>query len=347
LSSLEIRNLDGTWGKFRLSSLNLSVEASEYMMLLGPTGSGKTLLLETIAGFHKPDSGAIYIDEMDVTFWPPEKRNIGYVPQNQSLFPNMTVQKNIEFGLKMHKYDEAECTKRAQDFMNLLEIDYLSTRRTQSLSGGEKQKVALARALVLEPRILLLDEPMSNVDTSTRKELMNNLYDIHKSLEVTIIHVTHNHEEAGFLGERIGILLNGKFRQIGETHEIYEQPMSHEIARFLGFDNIFNNIEATSKSIQIGDNTLFHSLDIGDNATACGWRREKVKVSSEKIQGKNVFKGIITDIRGVGASSQITVDTGFKVIASQRENYSMGDHVYIQIPPESIFLWQKTEKSNN
>ena len=338
LSSLEIKCLNRRWGRFRITDLSLTVKAGEYMMLLGPTGSGKTLLLETIAGFHKPETGAIHIDNTDITSWQPERRNIGYVPQNQSLFPNMTVQKNIEFGLKMHKIGDTEISKRVHEILNLIDIKNLSNRSPQSLSGGERQKVALARALVLRPKILLLDEPMSNIDTPTRSELMKNLGTIHKKLGVTIIHVTHNHEEAGYLGEKTGILFDGKIRQVGATEEVYERPASHEIARFLGFDNIYKVTRTSNESIKIGEKSLIHPA-VNMKAEACGWRRENVKVSRENLTGFNVFKGVINDCRGVGATAQVTVDAGLTVIASKHDDIKVGDEVYIQIPADKIFLW--------
>jgi molybdate/tungstate transport system ATP-binding protein len=315
------------------------VEAGEYVVIVGPTGSGKTLLLETIAGFHVYQSGAVYIDGVDVTMWPPEKRNIGYMPQSQSLFPNMTVKDNIEFGLKMRKIGSFEQTKRSADIMELLDIRHLATRSPQSLSGGEKQKVALARALVLQPGILLLDEPMSSVDALAQRDVMDCLRTLHKSLGTTFVHVTHNHEEAGFLADKIGIMFDGRFSQVGATVDVYARPSSSEVARFLGFDNIFQGVTTSGAFIEIGDKRLVYSGEALDNASSCGWRRRSVKVSREMIVGENVLEGVVTDSKGIGASSQLTINVGFTVIAGRQDNYMVGDLVYIQIPSESIILW--------
>lgn len=338
MSSLEVRALGRTWGRFSLRDASLLVGAGEYMVLVGPTGSGKTLLLETIAGFHRPEAGAVLIDGVDVTLWPPEKREIGYVPQSQSLFPNMTVEDNVGFGLKMRGMGSRERADRIGAVMELLGIGHLSGRSPLSLSGGERQKAALARALVLEPGIILLDEPMSSVDSQAQREVMSCLRALHRSLGATFLHVTHNHEEAGFLADRVGILFEGRFSQVGATNEVYERPSSPEVARFLGFDNVFKATAASGASVEVGGVRLRHLGERG-SASSCGWRRENVRVSREAIEGENVFEGVVKDLSGVGASSQLTVDAGFEVVASRRDGYAVGDPVYLQVPPGSIVLW--------
>jgi len=220
----------------------------------------------------------------------------------------------------------------------LLDIRHLSDRRPPSLSGGERQKVALARALVLEPGILLLDEPMSSVDSLAQKEVMGCLRSLHRSLGTTFLHITHNHEEAGFLADKVGILFEGRFSQVGAINDVYEQPISAEVAQFLGFDNIFKVTAVSGPSVEIGGVRLVH-LGERSYASSCGWRRDSVRISREVIEGQNVFKGVVKDLSGVGSSSQLIVDAGFDVVASRRDGYAVGDSLYIQIPPESITLW--------
>jgi len=191
-----IKNLSIDLGEFHLSDINLTISDREYLVILGPTGAGKTVLVEGIAGLHRIKQGEIWVDQNEVTHLTPEERNIGYVPQDYVLFPFLNVLKNITFGLRQTKSSKAEAQERVKTLTNLLGISHLLNRDTRSLSGGEKQRVALARALAPSPRILLLDEPLSSLDLQTSKYLRLELMRIHQEMGVTTLHVTHNHMEA-------------------------------------------------------------------------------------------------------------------------------------------------------
>lgn len=219
-------------GTFQLQRLSVEIEEGEYLVVLGPPGSGKTVFLECICGLKRLESGRIYIDGRDVTNLEPRRRGIGYVPQDYALFPHLSVQKNIAFGLRSGRDTEEKVTKTA----DLLGIRQLLPRPIGGLSGGEKQRVALARALVLQPKILLLDEPVCALDEVTRQEVCAQLRSIQQKFNLTTIHVSHNLEEAFSVADRAAILHNGVLKQIGTMDELVLRPNSDFISRFMRCD---------------------------------------------------------------------------------------------------------------
>jgi molybdate/tungstate transport system ATP-binding protein len=226
-------------GAFRLQNTSLEIATGEYFVLLGPPGSGKSIFLECLCGLKKIDSGKIYIDERDVTFLEPRARNIGYVPQDYALFPHLTVERNIAFGLRVRKHAHKDIVTRVTETADLLGIRHLLSRKINGLSGGETQRVALARAMVLQPKILLLDEPVCALDEVTRQEVCAQLFRIQRHLGVTIIHVSHNLEEAFSVADRAAILHDGILQQVGTLEELLRKPDSEFVARFMRCDNIF------------------------------------------------------------------------------------------------------------
>lgn len=216
-------------GTFHLQRLSLEIAEAEYLILLGPPGSGKTIFLECICGLKRLESGRIYIDGRDVTNFEPRLRGIGYVPQDYALFPHLSVQKNIGFGLGSRRRAE----RKVPEMADLLGIRPLLSRPIAGLSGGEKQRVALARALVLEPKILLLDEPVCALDEVTRQEVCGQLKSIQRELKLTTIHVSHNLEEAFSVADRAAILHQGVLKQIGTMDELVLRPNSDFVARFM------------------------------------------------------------------------------------------------------------------
>ena len=245
---MEIKSLWVELEEFRLCDINLEIAAGEYFVVLGPTGAGKTVLLETIAGLHRPRRGRILLAGEDITHAPPERRGIGFVYQDYALFPHLSVAGNIAFGLRLRGMGRGEIEKRVAAIGRLLGIEHLLHRMPGTLSGGEAQRVALARALVIEPRLLLLDEPLSALDPETREGLQRELGRIHRELGTTTIHVTHDFEEAVALGDRIAVLREdrldeglreGRIVQVGRPEEIFRRPASEFVARFVGVRNIF------------------------------------------------------------------------------------------------------------
>ena len=231
-------------GAFALEDVSLEVGAGEYFVLLGPTGSGKTLLVECLCGLLRPLGGRIEIDGLDVTRLAPRLRGIGYVPQHQALFPHLSVRDNIAFPLRARHVPRAEVRRRLGPFVELLRLEHLLARWPMHLSGGERQKVALARALVAQPRLVLLDEPVSALDESTREHLCAELRRIHGELDVTTIHISHSVEEALSVADRAGVIHQGRLVQAGPLRDLISRPVSEFVARFFRAHNI---IRATAE----------------------------------------------------------------------------------------------------
>ncbi len=225
---LQIKNLFLQKDSFSLRDISFEVREREYFILLGKNGSGKTLLLESIAGFHKI-KGRIFLNDIDITSFPPKKRQMGFVYQDFALFPNFNVEQNIRFSERFKNIDK----KLFKDIVDFLEINKILNRKVNNLSGGEKQRVALARALYSDPKILLLDEPLSAIDPPLKKEIITSLKDIVKKYKKTILHVTHDLKEASLLGDKIGLMVNGKLIRIGDIKEILPSPASIESADVL------------------------------------------------------------------------------------------------------------------
>jgi len=234
---LKLENVHLQLGNFALSDVSLTVGQGEYLVLVGPTGTGKTVLLETIAGLHHPCSGQIFLKGMDITHMPAEKRHLGVVYQDYALFPHLTVFDNIAFGLKLKKKGPREISGTVSKMAQFLDIQTILKRRPGLLSGGERQRVALARALVLDPHMLLLDEPLSALDRLTRDRLRGELKRIHSELGVSILHITHDLGEAFFLADRLLVMKNGAIIQEGNPEETLRRPKDRFVAELLGIEN--------------------------------------------------------------------------------------------------------------
>jgi iron(III) transport system ATP-binding protein len=236
-----IENVDFGYGAQRiLDGVSLKVAPSEFFAFLGPSGSGKTSLLRLIAGFGHPQSGRILIGDTDVTQLPPWKRNVGMVFQNYALWPHMTVSKNVAFGLERRKLPRAEIARKVGAALERVGLEKLGDRRPAQLSGGQQQRVALARTLAIEPDVLLLDEPLSNLDAKLRVEMRSELKRLQRELGLTAIYVTHDQEEANAIADRIAVLDGGKIQQIGSATELYDKPANRFVAAFLGTANLID-----------------------------------------------------------------------------------------------------------
>ncbi|MCS7178906.1 MAG: ATP-binding cassette domain-containing protein [Anaerolineae bacterium] len=237
--SLRVTDLWLDLGAFHLRGIHLEIAPGEYFVILGPTGAGKTVLLETLAGLHFPRRGQISLHGEDITRFPPERRSIGFVYQDYALFPHLSVEENIAFGLWLRRMGRKAVSERVEAISRRLSIHHLLPRKPETLSGGEAQRVALARALAIEPSLLLLDEPLSALDPGTREGLQQELVRLHRELGTTTIHVTHDFEEAVALADRIAVMHQGQIVQIGPPEEIFRKPDSEWVARFVGMRNIF------------------------------------------------------------------------------------------------------------
>ncbi len=311
--TLQIQDLYVDLGEFRLQDITLDVAAGEYFVILGPTGAGKTILLETIAGLYEADRGQIFVKARDVTSLRPEEREIGFVYQDYALFPHLNVAENIAFGLTLRKVPRATIEERVKTMSEMLRIDHLLHRNPKTLSGGEQQRVALARALVVEPRLLLLDEPLSALDPETREGLQRELASVHQELGTTILHVTHDFEEAVALGDRIAVMHEGQIVQVGTPEDIFQRPTSEFVARFVGMRNIFQGrILAVDgdgyKEISVGRMRLA-AVTEREGAVHASIRPEDIILSRNALHSsaRNCFQGRIVDIANRGTIIYVMV----------------------------------------
>ncbi len=244
---LELSDLSIELGGFALRGLELSCPPGEYHVIIGPTGCGKSTTIKCLLGLLTPRSGRVVLGGDDLTAAPTERRRMGYLPQDCALFPHMNVERNIRFGIEARRRDAASDDAMLARLVGLLGIGHLLPRRVQQLSGGERQKVALARALGAKPELILLDEPLSSLDEASRRRLWFELREVFAELGTTAIHITHSLEEACAMGDRISVMLAGRIVQTGLAREVLERPASPEVAAFLGYRNIYPGVVGRSE----------------------------------------------------------------------------------------------------
>src|SRR5215216_3222859 len=250
-ATVELQELRRTFNDVpALQGINVSLGGGEFLSLLGPSGCGKTTALRLVAGFDRPDSGAIVVDGKDLTGVPPNRRDMGMVFQAYSLFPNMTAEQNVEFGLRVRKHARAKRSKRVGELLETVGLGHAGKRYPHQLSGGMQQRVALARALAIEPRVLLLDEPLSALDAKVRVQLREEIRRIQLRLGITTIYVTHDQEEALSISDRVAVLSHGRIEQVGPPEEIYSAPATPFVAEFVG---TMNRLEATVSAAAEGE----------------------------------------------------------------------------------------------
>lgn len=326
---IKIENISKTLGEFFLKDVTLDIENGTYFMILGPTGAGKTILLESIAGIYYPDKGGIWMDGKDITNTPPKGRNISMVYQDYMLFPHLNVEKNIAFGMNIKKLPKKVIKEKVDTISQTLNIHHLLHRFPVTLSGGEKQRIAIARAMITEPKALLLDEPLSALDTQTRESLRYELKKIHSYSNITIVHVTHNFEEVFSLGDSVAVMNNGGIVQVGNPDEIFRRPNCEFIANFVAVENIFKGKSTVNDGISdiIIDGIKIVSTTCNSGYSVVSIRPEDILVSKNKIQSsaRNSFNGKITDVIDKGAIVKIVADCGIPIsaIITRRSFYDM------------------------
>ena len=316
---LEIRGVSKKFGDFiAVNNVDLDIYQGELFCLLGGSGCGKTTLLRMLAGFEKPSSGQILIDGQDMSEVPPYKRPTNMMFQNYALFPHMTVEKNIAFGLEQDGISKAEISDKIDSILKLVELQDYKKRRPQQLSGGQRQRVALARALVKQPKLLLLDEPLSALDKKLREQTQFELINIQDKVGVTFVVVTHDQEEAMTLSTRIAVMDRGRFIQTGTPTEIYEYPRDRFVADFIGSANILDgkvvsNLEGTVEvSTYLGKFAFKSNSNISEGSDLfVGLRPEKISISKAASKSKNTT-GYIDDIGYFGDYSiyKVRLDEG-------------------------------------
>jgi molybdate/tungstate transport system ATP-binding protein len=347
---IKIENLSKDWKEFKIDNVSLEINDQEYFVFLGPSGSGKTMLLELIAGMWSPDSGKIFMEGNDVTMLPPEKRGVGFVYQNYMLFPHKTVFENIAFGLKIRKLGKKEIQIQVQEMMNLFGITKLSKRLPRTLSGGEQQRTALARALIIRPKVLLMDEPLSALDRITREELIQEFKRIHKKFNVTIIHVTHNFDEALQLADRVAIIKEGIVSQFGDIDDVFRHPKDAFVADFVGTENILKGIAKEGEdNLTIVDtgNIEIKSSEKKTGSVHATIRPEDITLSNDKVptSARNVFKGLIKEVYDLGTIIKLTIDIGESlVLVLTRQSFldlelNVGKYIFVYFKATAVNLF--------
>jgi len=347
---IEIKNLAVNLGTFLLEDINLSIEPGEYFIILGPTGAGKTILLESIAGLHPIKSGEIWLNGREVTKLEAEKRGIGFVYQDYALFPHLSVKGNLLFGLKQKRRSKGERQLIVEWVTGLLGVSHLLERNPSTLSGGERQKVALARALSISPQVLLLDEPLSALDPHAREGVQQELRQIHHRLKATIVHVTHDFEEAIALGDRIAVLSEGRILQVGTPEQIFRQPNSEFVARFAMSRNIFagevRDADDGHVTITIEGLKLEVVSELRGKLHA-SLRPEDILISREPLRSsaRNCLHGTITRINDRGSTLYLTVSTplDFICLLTRRSFEEMGlrvgEEAYVTFKASAIHIF--------
>jgi putative spermidine/putrescine transport system ATP-binding protein len=307
MSSVSLQSVSKSYGGHRaVSDFSLEIAQGEFLVLLGPSGCGKTTTLRMIAGFIEPTAGRILFGDRDVTDLPPYKRNTGLVFQGYALFPHLTVFENVAFGLRMRKLDRAAVDERTRDALRLVRLEDLAGRMPRQLSGGQQQRVALARALVIEPEILLLDEPLSNLDAKLREEVRVEIRQLQRRLGLTTVMVTHDQEEALSVADRLVVMSDGEIQQIGTQRELYNAPANQFVASFIGRTNFFAGAMAGPRRFRTESGLEISVATTTSPERLLAIRPERVRLGKAN-GGANSFAGTIEFVSYLGANTEYVV----------------------------------------
>jgi iron(III) transport system ATP-binding protein len=354
MPNLRLINIVKTFGQTRaIDTLNLVVEDGELLTLLGPSGCGKTTTLRAVAGFVTPDSGDIFIGERRISTLAPEKRGIGLVFQNYALWPHMTVFQNLAFGLKLKKMTQPQIEEKVAEGLAIVKLAELSDRYPRQLSGGQQQRVALSRALVLEPDILLLDEPLSNLDALLREQMRFEIAQLHKQHGITTIYVTHDQTEAMVISDRIAVLNEGRLMQLGTPSDIYAKPANKFVAGFMGTTNfIRGKVLATAgdhTQVRTHDGLTLYGRSDGlakGQPVHVAVRPENIEFVSERQDtghnvDRNMFDAKIARATYVGEVIDYQINLGDSLIRARgniRGQKAVGEIVRIHLDPDQLVV---------
>jgi len=359
MAILKVDNLSKNFGKVKAVQ-EVSFEATEgrVLSLLGPSGCGKTTTLRCIAGFENPDRGEIYLDDRKITPISPEKRGIGMVFQNYALWPHMTVYGNLAFGLQIRKVPKDEITKKIKKVLGMVQLEGYENRYPRQMSGGQQQRIAMARALVFEPEIMLLDEPLSNLDAQLREEMRFEFTELQKKLGITAVYVTHDQAEALVISDKIVILNQGKIVQSGTPKKIYSNPKNKFVAGFIAvtsfIDGRIDSFTEEKKKVIVktDDGLVIHSFnnsfDIGQKVSVA-MRMNVIKfIQDENKSDKNtvnIFKGKIIQSSYLGNTIDYKIRMGkweIRTNAEAKYDFKLGEEVTFHLPPEDIIVTRES-----
>ena len=337
-----IRDAVKRYGDFTaLSGVSLNIREGEFFTLLGPSGCGKTTLLRMIAGFNSIEGGDFYFGEKRINDVPAHKRDIGMVFQNYAIFPHLTVAENVAYGLKARKVAKAEISRRVAEALELVQISHLADRKPNELSGGQQQRVALARAFVIEPSVLLMDEPLSNLDAKLRVQMRTVIKKLQRRLGITTIYVTHDQEEALAISDRIAVMKDGVIMQIGTPNEIYAKPQNPFVAGFIGTSNFLDCDVANGKVTIQGEQTL--EIPMAKPFTGPGKlsaRPEQLFFSDQGMPGKVLFSTFLGDF----VEYEVELNNGQSLTVNEYtkdtvEVHPDGEAVFLSFDPDRVSLY--------
>ena len=348
MAELAVKNLRKTFDRDEvLKGVSFTVESGNFLSLLGPSGCGKSTILRIICGLETPDSGEVLVDGVDVTKVRPEKRNIGLVFQNYALFPSMNVAKNVGYGLKLQKVPEKEINERVQEVLDLVKLPNYGSRRINQLSGGEQQRIALARALVTRPSILLLDEPLSALDRKVRAEMQYEIRNIQREIGTTTVFVTHDQEEALTMSDQIILMNKGCIEQEGDPYSIYSRPVSEFASDFLGKANLISGTLCCDQGkwyLVDGDirMAINHCGGQEGDQIKAAVRGEYFEFCSQEDEGANPFhlqKKIFTGLSWKLIGTLGTQPVDISALGISADHLEEGAHVYVRIRPENVVYY--------
>ena len=319
-----------------VDDVSLTVEPGETLGVVGPSGCGKTTTLRTVAGFETPTDGEVLFGQEPVTNVPPERRDVGLVFQSYALFDNMTVQGNVEFGLKMRDVPAAERHERSQELLDMLDIGDLGDRDPTTLSGGQQQRVGLARALAIEPRILLLDEPMTGLDAQLKNRLQREIGSLLEELDVTALYVTHDQEEAMVMCDRIAVMNEGVLEQVGDPEEVYAEPANAFVADFIGTSNLLSG-SLDDRRLDLGFATLDAEVQ---RAAHQGKVTATIRPEAFEVSESGAFEATIQESFYLGEHVQVLASLpdgeSLTLHLDPRLEYTPGDTISLTVDPEDI-----------
>lgn len=337
MGKLTIQDVDIRYGDHAvITNFSLTVQNGELVSILGPSGAGKTTILKAVAGLLEPAGGEIFINDLPVTHLPPEKRDAVLVFQKPLLFPFMNVEQNVAFGLRMRGRLGQKEQRQIEEILELVQLRGLNRRKIHELSGGQQQRVSLARALVLKPAILLLDEPLSNLDSNLRQQMRELIQDIQAQTRITTLFVTHDQAEALMLSHRVTLLLDGQLRQVGTPQELFYQPVDVEVARFFGGCNFFHgHIHNGLLHSEIGAFPVQYQASNGHRFTAT-IRPEDVCISCESDQQGIVGKVRSVNFEGMTTRIRVQIQDHECVALTNQQGFTPEQSVRLHFPPEKI-----------
>ncbi len=326
-----------------LDGLDLTLKPGELVVLLGPSGCGKTTTLRLLAGLEDADRGTITVGGKEITHVPANHRDMGMVFQAYSLFPHMTVQENVAFGLKLRRIHKTERSRRAIEMLELVGLTEQAQRYAHQISGGQQQRVALARALAIQPQVLLLDEPLSALDAKVRAQLRDEIRRIQLEVGITTLFVTHDQEEALAIADRVGVMKDGRIEQLGPPTEIYSRPGTSFVAEFVGLSNrLAGTVSGTTVTVRGRDLPLVDPSTPPGPVTALV-RPEAVTLAAHHADETGPLTGIVIAVTFLGATSRVTVDLGDTTIlaqlpTSEASELSAGSRVSLTIRPDPVLV---------